>query len=315
MDEPFGALDPVTRGALQQEMTRIHRLLGRTIVLVTHDIDEALRLADHLVLMDGGNVIQQGSPLSMLTSPENDFVQAFFGRSELGVRLLSLRSVGDYVRRHEQLGGDALVEEMTLRDALSMFVARRCDVLQWRISKASLAVRSISAICFRRRPPVKRLCDPLLWLIVLFLLLLFGLPYSQPFFGALFPDLPRPVYQQESFAALALAPFLVGGYLKFVCRCGGRWRRDCGYARKWERVSSSGGDYRRRRADLSAGRGTGDRGTRHGFWSATGNYRLDPVWGVAHPAGDPGRVGRGACQRDERCQRYGNEPSPTVVSG
>ena len=52
MDEPFGALDPVTRGALQQEMTRIHRLLGRTIVLVTHDIDEALRLAEHLVLMD-----------------------------------------------------------------------------------------------------------------------------------------------------------------------------------------------------------------------------------------------------------------------
>ncbi|EHC36860.1 Osmoprotectant ABC transporter ATP-binding subunit YehX [Salmonella enterica subsp. enterica serovar Alachua str. R6-377] len=44
MDEPFGALDPVTRGALQQEMTRIHQLLGRTIVLVTHDIDEALRL-------------------------------------------------------------------------------------------------------------------------------------------------------------------------------------------------------------------------------------------------------------------------------
>ncbi len=49
MDEPFGALDPVTREALQQEMLRIHRLLGRTIVLVTHDIDEALRLADHLV--------------------------------------------------------------------------------------------------------------------------------------------------------------------------------------------------------------------------------------------------------------------------
>lgn len=61
MDEPFGALDPVTREALQQEMIRIHRLLGRTIVLVTHDIDEALRLADHLVLMDGGEVVQQGS--------------------------------------------------------------------------------------------------------------------------------------------------------------------------------------------------------------------------------------------------------------
>ncbi len=77
MDEPFGALDPVTREALQQEMLRIHRLLGRTIVLVTHDIDEALRLADHLVLMDGGEVVQQGAPLAMLLRPENSFVQTF----------------------------------------------------------------------------------------------------------------------------------------------------------------------------------------------------------------------------------------------
>ena len=129
MDEPFGALDPVTRGALQQEMTRIHRLLGRTIVLVTHDIDEALRLAEHLVLMDGGEVVQQGTPLAMLTAPANDFVQQFFGRSELGVRLLSLRTVADYVRRDEQIAGEAFTEEMTLRDALSAFVARGRDVL------------------------------------------------------------------------------------------------------------------------------------------------------------------------------------------
>jgi ABC-type proline/glycine betaine transport system ATPase subunit len=129
MDEPFGALDPVTRGALQQEMTRIHRLLGRTIVLVTHDIDEALRLAEHLVLMDHGEVVQQGNPLTMLTRPANDFVRQFFGHSELGVRLLSLRSVADYVRREERAEGEALAEEMTLRDALSLFVARGCEVL------------------------------------------------------------------------------------------------------------------------------------------------------------------------------------------
>ncbi|EGK4227659.1 glycine betaine ABC transporter ATP binding protein YehX [Escherichia coli] len=129
MDEPFGALDPVTRGALQQEMTRIHRLLGRTIVLVTHDIDEALRLAEHLVLMDHGEVVQQGNPLTMLTRPANDFVRQFFGRSELGVRLLSLRSVADYVRHEERADGEALAEEMTLRDALSLFVARGCEVL------------------------------------------------------------------------------------------------------------------------------------------------------------------------------------------
>ena len=129
MDEPFGALDPVTREALQQEMIRIHRLLGRTIVLVTHDIDEALRLADHLVLMDGGEVVQQGEPLQMLLEPKNTFVQTFFGRSELGVRLLSLRGVSDYLRRDERLAGDALNVAMTLREALSQFIAHRCEVL------------------------------------------------------------------------------------------------------------------------------------------------------------------------------------------
>ncbi|ORM67014.1 ATP-binding protein, partial [Mixta gaviniae] len=98
MDEPFGALDPVTRGALQQEMIRIHRLLGRTIVLVTHDIDEALTLADKIVLMDSGRIVQQGKPLELLTRPANDFVRDFFGRSELGVRLLSLGYAGAAAR-------------------------------------------------------------------------------------------------------------------------------------------------------------------------------------------------------------------------
>ncbi|MGY6028744.1 ABC transporter ATP-binding protein [Phytobacter sp. AG2a] len=130
MDEPFGALDPVTRGALQQEMIRIHRLLGRTIVLVTHDIDEALQLADHLVLMDNGAIVQQGTPLEMLTRPANDFVKDFFGRSELGVRLLSLHQVKAWVRTNEKpLPGEPLSEELTLREALSAFVARQSDVL------------------------------------------------------------------------------------------------------------------------------------------------------------------------------------------
>ena len=130
MDEPFGALDPVTRGALQAEMSRIHRILGRTIVLVTHDIDEALRLADRLILMDHGEVVQQGTPLELLTSPANDFVREFFGRSELGVRLLSLRTVRDYLRPQDaQIGGEPLHDGMSLRDALSAFVARQCEVL------------------------------------------------------------------------------------------------------------------------------------------------------------------------------------------
>ena len=129
MDEPFGALDPVTRSALQQEMRRIHQLFGRTIVLVTHDIDEALRLADNLILLDGGEVVQQGTPLQMLGAPGNAFVRTFFGRSELGVRLLSLRQVADYVRHGERAKGEAIADSLSLRDALSGFMVQRRTVL------------------------------------------------------------------------------------------------------------------------------------------------------------------------------------------
>ncbi|WP_422881645.1 ABC transporter ATP-binding protein [Pantoea agglomerans] len=129
MDEPFGALDPVTRGVLQQEMLRIHQLSGRTIVLVTHDIDEALTLADRIVLMDNGEIVQQGKPVELLTQPKNDFVRDFFGRSEMGVRLLSLEQVGNAVRRGEWLPGEPIAAALTLRDALSQFIARRTDKL------------------------------------------------------------------------------------------------------------------------------------------------------------------------------------------
>ncbi|MEN4645639.1 ABC transporter ATP-binding protein [Pantoea agglomerans] len=129
MDEPFGALDPVTRGVLQQEMLRIHQLSGRTIVLVTHDIDEALTLADRIVLMDNGEIVQQGRSVELLTQPKNDFVRDFFGRSEMGVRLLSLEQVGNAVRRGEWLPGEPIAAALTLRDALSQFIARRTDKL------------------------------------------------------------------------------------------------------------------------------------------------------------------------------------------
>ncbi|ELY4391541.1 ABC transporter ATP-binding protein [Cronobacter sakazakii] len=128
MDEPFGALDPVTRSALQQEMRRIHQLLGRTIVLVTHDIDEALGLAEHLVLMDNGEVVQQGTPLALLTAPRNAFVRDFFGRSELGVRLLSLKQVRDFIEPG-MVDGAPVAETLTLREAMSVFVERQCEAL------------------------------------------------------------------------------------------------------------------------------------------------------------------------------------------
>ncbi|EMR7683214.1 ABC transporter ATP-binding protein [Yersinia enterocolitica] len=129
MDEPFGALDPVTRSALQFEITRIHQLSGQTIVLVTHDIDEALALADRIVLMDGGRVIQQGTPLEMLTLPANDFVRDFFGRSDLGIKLLSLGRAEQRIRRGETMIGQPILGTTSLREALSLFVSRQTDKL------------------------------------------------------------------------------------------------------------------------------------------------------------------------------------------
>lgn len=129
MDEPFGALDPVTRAALQQEMLRIHRASGCTIVLVTHDIDEALTLADNIVLMDDGEIVQQGKPLELLTRPGNDFVRDFLGRSEIGLHLLALGQVGRAVRRGEWLDAEPLAATLSLREALSQFISRGTDKL------------------------------------------------------------------------------------------------------------------------------------------------------------------------------------------
>ncbi|WP_114195947.1 ABC transporter ATP-binding protein [Edaphovirga cremea] len=129
MDEPFGALDPVTRATLQEEVARIHQLSGRTIVLVTHDIDEALALADRIVLLEQGQVVQQGTPLELLTAPATPFVRDFFGRSDVGIKLLSLGMAVERVRRGEQVDGEPIPGTLSLREALSIFVSRRTERL------------------------------------------------------------------------------------------------------------------------------------------------------------------------------------------
>jgi osmoprotectant transport system ATP-binding protein len=125
MDEPFGALDPISRAALQQELKRIAQDFDKTVVMVTHDIDEALRLASRIVLLDRGRVVQDGPPARLLAQPANDFVRDFLGGAEQGLRLLALQPVSERVRRDgEHCDGDALPHTTTLRDALSQFVAR-----------------------------------------------------------------------------------------------------------------------------------------------------------------------------------------------
>ena len=129
MDEPFGALDPLTRLALQKELARIHIASGKTIVLVTHDIDEALRLATRVVLLDHGSLVQSGMPMQILAHPANEFVTDFVGRSEVGIKLLGLQTVASRVRRNEPGEGAPVAETLTLREALSVFVTREVERL------------------------------------------------------------------------------------------------------------------------------------------------------------------------------------------
>jgi osmoprotectant transport system ATP-binding protein len=91
MDEPFGAVDPIVRAELQTELNRLQRELGKTIVFVTHDIDEAFTLADQVVILKQGGVIAQvGTPAQILAQPADDFVASFIG-ADTGKRQLFLQ--------------------------------------------------------------------------------------------------------------------------------------------------------------------------------------------------------------------------------
>jgi len=120
MDEPFGALDPVTRGRLQEELLRLQSVVRKTVLLVTHDIDEAIRLGDRVVLLQaGGHLAQVAAPAELLAHPASEFVAAFLGGERLLRRLalVPLREV-----RLEPDGGETPAERVeaagSLRDAL-----------------------------------------------------------------------------------------------------------------------------------------------------------------------------------------------------
>jgi osmoprotectant transport system ATP-binding protein len=92
MDEPFGAVDPIVRAELQQEIIRLQRELDKTVVFVTHDIDEAFLLGDQVVILEkGARIAQLGSPSEIMAAPASDFVADFIG-AERGKRALSIRA-------------------------------------------------------------------------------------------------------------------------------------------------------------------------------------------------------------------------------
>jgi osmoprotectant transport system ATP-binding protein len=126
MDEPFGALDPVTRRDLQAALRKIQRTTGKTVVFVTHDIDEALLLGDQIAVLRQGKLVQVGAPLEVLERPADDFIASFFGGAAAGLRRLSLVPA----RARAEAGDQpwvTLPAGASLRDALDLMLARGID--------------------------------------------------------------------------------------------------------------------------------------------------------------------------------------------
>jgi osmoprotectant transport system ATP-binding protein len=92
MDEPFGALDPITRAHVRKDFSRLDELKNKTIILVTHDVQEAWELADRIFLLDKGKIVQAGRPEELLFKPANEYVRTFFEdqRFQLEARLIDV---------------------------------------------------------------------------------------------------------------------------------------------------------------------------------------------------------------------------------
>ena len=128
MDEPFSAVDPIVRARLQEEFLRLQRTVRKTIVLVTHDLDEAVRLGDRVaVLSDGGHLEQYAPPADLLADPASDFVNEFVG-ADRGIRRLSVTPISDDLLTPGSADGLPTVDgSATLYEALAAMLTARAD--------------------------------------------------------------------------------------------------------------------------------------------------------------------------------------------
>jgi osmoprotectant transport system ATP-binding protein len=126
MDEPFSALDPITREGLQDEFARIRKTLNQTIVFVTHDIDEAIKLGDRVCILDDGKIQQYDTPEFMLKNPANDFVASFLGEDR-ELKRLSRVSVKEFMRsaQNGRASSRTIKDTSTARDALVYLLSHR----------------------------------------------------------------------------------------------------------------------------------------------------------------------------------------------
>jgi osmoprotectant transport system ATP-binding protein len=140
MDEPFGALDPVIRGKAQDDLLAIQRRLGTTIVLVTHDMNEAFHLGDRIAVMDQARLLQYATPAQLLLHPAEAFVEQLVGTAERPFRLLSLTSVQEALEPGDA-NGEPLPVSASLREALSQMVWLGRQVLPVADSSGALVGR------------------------------------------------------------------------------------------------------------------------------------------------------------------------------
>jgi osmoprotectant transport system ATP-binding protein len=128
MDEPFGALDAITRTRLQGELLRIHQQMGQTILFVTHDIEEAVRLADQIVVMREGHVVQFDTPLRIVMQPADDFVADLVGANDV-LRRLSLIRVADVLQPVDIEARETIPADADLRMALAQLIEQGTTAL------------------------------------------------------------------------------------------------------------------------------------------------------------------------------------------
>lgn len=125
MDEPFGALDPITRESLQDLVLDLQKRLGKTFIFVTHDMDEALRLATKIVIMSDGKIVQMDSPDNILKHPKNEFVKQLIGEDRLIQARPSVTTVGQIMLKSPI----SISETASLQQALKAMHEKRVDTL------------------------------------------------------------------------------------------------------------------------------------------------------------------------------------------
>ncbi|MFP2769823.1 ABC transporter ATP-binding protein [Oceanisphaera sp. KMM 10153] len=133
MDEPFGALDPLTREHLQDELLRVQQLLGITIIMVTHDLEEAVKMADVIAVMDKGELLQLDSPEALLRHPREGFVQSLVGGLDRSLRLLAIKQVSQVMTPLQQPSASpapTIAADANLRDAMALLIWEGADCLR-----------------------------------------------------------------------------------------------------------------------------------------------------------------------------------------